>query len=70
MLGIVGEESCQVGEIPPSARRDSRNVIVLHPLDIGTELQRVGPMRPERIVSELIIIEGVLVIGGGSDPPP
>src|SRR5258708_3216550 len=29
----------------------------------------MGPMRPERIVSELIIIKGVLVIGGRSDTP-
>src|ERR1700686_2364499 len=69
MLGIVGEKSCQVGEIPSSARRDPCNVVVLHALDIRTELQGMGPMCPERIVSELIIIEGVLVIGGRSDAP-
>jgi len=29
----------------------------------------MSPMRPERVVSELIIIKGVLVIGGRPNPP-
>src|ERR1700687_3651042 len=64
MHRLVVEETSYAVEVPPSTRVLPGNVVVLHPLDVRTEFQGMGPMRPERIVSELIIVKGVDVIGG------
>ena len=57
----------QAREIPPSTLVLVGDEIVLLSLDIHAEFQGVGSMRPERIVSNLIIVERVDVIRGRSD---
>src|SRR5882762_3784901 len=67
MLGIIGEEKRQGVKIPPSTLVLFRKEIVLHPLDIHTELQCMRTTGPERIVRELIIVKRMSIIGSRAD---
>ncbi len=67
MFGIVGEKERQAVKIPPSTRVLPGNVVVLHSLDIHTELKGMRSMGPECIVRELVIVKGMLIVGSRCD---